>query len=90
MAKCVKCGKEVGCACNLITGSCHTCYNKQVSLTDSQAQALQVKIPSPATYSPPPNTEFEKILNTQGLSKEEKLKRINDILEKGMQNALNQ
>lgn len=82
MAKCSKCGKEVGCGCNLISGSCHTCYSKDITLTTSQAQALQVPIA--------PNTDFEKILNTQGLSKEEKLKRINDILEKGMQNALNQ
>jgi len=91
MAKCSKCGKEVGCGCNLITGSCHTCYNKQVSLTsvgltETQAQSLQL----PVVQNPPPNTEFDKILKTQGLSKEEKLKRINDILEKGIQNALNQ
>ncbi len=87
MAKCSKCGKEVGCACNLISGSCHTCYNQDVTLTSAQAQALQVSLPK--LQNPPPNTEFDSILNTKGLSKEEKLKRINDILEKGIQNASN-
>ena len=33
----------------------------------------------------PPNTEFEVILNTPGLTREEKLRRINDILEKAIQ-----
>jgi hypothetical protein len=85
MAKCTKCGKEVGCSCSLIGGSCHTCYNQQTSVIDNPVTWKQTQ-----TSNPSPNTEFDKILNQKGLTKTEKLKRINDILEKGVQDATNQ
>jgi len=96
MAKCSKCGAEVGCGCNLISGSCHTCYN--LSLTGSSdvvsTNTLEYSTPKRVVYaqplSAPPNTGFDQILNNNTLSKQEKIKRINDILEKGIQNALNQ
>lgn len=71
MATCKKCGASYGCSCNLIDGFCHTCYNHNIST------------PSPPLVPEPQHdsTEFERILKTEGLSKEEKLKRINAILE---------
>lgn len=88
MAHCNQCGKDVGCGCNLISGSCATCYSKTVNIEDATLEVLKkrtkrVKYNNPV--EPPPNTEFEKILRTQGLSKEEKIRRINDILEKARQ-----
>lgn len=89
MAHCSQCGKDVGCGCNLISGSCATCYSKTVNSTEDATLATPKKRPKRVVYSkpvePPPNTEFEIILRTQGLSKEQKIKRINDILEKARQ-----
>lgn len=31
MARCSKCGKEVGCGCNLINGKCSECRNKEAN-----------------------------------------------------------
>lgn len=86
MASCSSCGTNVGCGCNLISGKCGACYGKSVS-SDNTNQTFNVPtIPSTV----PANTEFNVILSTKGLSKEEKLKRINDILEKARQDYVNQ
>jgi hypothetical protein len=89
MAHCNQCGRDVGCGCNLINGACGACYNKAV--TSGEVEALSTKrstkrvIYKKPTTSDVPNTEFETILNTQTLTKEEKIRRINDILEKARQ-----
>ena len=88
MANCSQCGKDVGCGCNLISGSCPGCYNK--SLNNGEEPTLQrKKTTKRVVYINPPdapaNTEFVEILKAQGLSRAEKLRRINDILEKARQ-----
>ena len=84
MASCSSCGTDVGCGCNLINGKCPTCYGK-LSISE---RTVVINIPPPTT--PPVSPEFELILNMKQLSKEEKLKRINDILEAGRLNYVNQ
>lgn len=90
MARCKKCSRDVGCSCNLFSGYCAKCYG---SLPDTTAYQRKNK-EQPTTISlkleAPANTEFTQILKSQGLSKEEKLKRINQILEKARQNYDNQ
>lgn len=92
MATCSKCGKSVGCGCNLISGKCHVCFNETVSGIQStegepkKKQTRRIVYPQP-TVTTEPNTEFEKILKVKGISKEEKIKRINDILEKAKQHV---
>lgn len=89
MAHCSQCGKDVGCGCNLISGSCATCYSKTLNTEEGATLEAPKKRAKRVKYNnktePPPNTEFEIILRTQGLSKEEKIRRINDILEKARQ-----
>lgn len=88
MASCNQCGKEVGCGCNLLEGSCPTCYSKNIGNTDNGLSALlESKKYKKVRYQPPPpnpmpTNEFTELLRTNGLSKEEKLKRINDILDR--------
>lgn len=88
MAICNKCGREVGCGCNLITGSCHKCYNESIT-SNAEIEKPLKKIIKKTVYQnlpdAPPNTEFSNILKNQELSRAEKLKRINDILEKARQ-----
>lgn len=78
MAKCSTCRREVGCSCNLIQGQCAKCFAESGygggTITYSTQTVTQ-------TTSDQPNMEFENILNTQGISQEEKLRRINAILE---------
>jgi hypothetical protein len=75
MASCSSCGTNVGCGCNLTDGMCVTCYGKQSSTTTRSTNVtLQ-------TIQPSGSPEFVNILNQVGLTQEEKLKRINDILE---------
>jgi hypothetical protein len=84
MASCSSCSKDVGCGCNLIGGLCTTCYGTNLTPgTEIKRRTSRVIYSQPG--DPLPNTEFEIILKTQGLSKEEKIKRINDILEKARQ-----
>lgn len=78
MAKCSKCGRDVGCSCNLIGGSCHKCVS-DVGYTSTQTLVYQQ--PDDAK----PVSEFTTILNTPNISKEEKLRRINEILERARQ-----
>lgn len=89
MAHCSQCGKDVGCGCNLISGSCATCYSKNVNSTENVTLEVPKKRTKRIKYNnttePSPNTEFEKILRTESLSKLEKIRRINDILEKARQ-----
>lgn len=87
MAHCNQCGRDVGCGCNLIDGACTTCYNKSLDNNAVDFQPLKKKSTNRVRYKkpktdPPPNTEFEEILKIKTLSKEEKIRRINDILEK--------
>jgi hypothetical protein len=88
MANCSQCGRDVGCGCNLISGSCAGCYNKTLDNND-QSTVTRKKTSKRVVYvnqpDAPPNTEFNEILKAQGLSRQEKLKRINDILEKARQ-----
>lgn len=81
MANCGKCGKEVGCGCNLVSGQCMSCYNEGLDHS-----APQMKTTSRQTYNltlkePVVPTEFENILNSSTMTKQEKLKRINDIID---------
>ena len=86
MAQCKNCGKGVGCSCSLIGGLCTVCYSEGASLQNkSSSTKTTERIVYQQSPNAPPNTEFEVILNTSGLSREEKLKRINDILEKAIQ-----
>jgi hypothetical protein len=94
MAHCSQCGKDVGCGCNLVEGSgmCISCFSSNLPQS-SQPTAFVKKSTKKVVYSnpvsPQPNTEFDIILNNKGLSKEEKIKRINDTLEKARQNYAN-
>ncbi len=83
MAQCTKCGKSVGCSCSLIGGLCTTCYSE--GNTDQFVAKKATRKVFKQLPNAPPNTEFEVILNTPGLTREEKLRRINDILEKAIQ-----
>lgn len=88
MANCSQCGKDVGCGCNLVGGFCMTCYSKSLSdegLVTQKQKKSSGRIIYYNSDNNQPNTEFETILKTSGLSKEEKIKRINDILEKARQ-----
>jgi hypothetical protein len=75
MASCNSCRREVGCSCNLIQGQCVSCYSKTFPIT---VQTNTVKYSDPNAQ---PNTSFDAILNDYSLSQEEKLRRINEILE---------
>lgn len=81
MANCNSCSKDVGCGCNLINGLCVGCYSKAQQegqpLLPNRKKARHVA----PKKEPAPLTEFETILKQQGLSKEEKIRRINNILE---------
>jgi NMD protein affecting ribosome stability and mRNA decay len=83
MVSCSKCGKGVGCGCNLIDGLCTSCYSAKVTNNQTTIQTRSTeRIRYDNTPEPPPNTEFDTILNIQSISKEEKIRRINEILEK--------
>ena len=85
MAQCSNCGKSVGCSCSLIGGLCTVCYSEGIqNNTDIVKKTTSRKVFKQLPDAPP-NTEFELILNTSGLTRDEKLRRINDILEKAMQ-----
>jgi hypothetical protein len=80
MANCGKCAKEVGCGCNLVHGLCMSCYNEGLD-----SSAPQMRTTSRQTYNltlkqPVAPTEFETILNSPTMTKQEKLNRINDII----------
>ena len=90
MATCNQCGKNVGCGCNLIEGACVGCYSKmsqeeKTTLPNKKNKKVRYKAPPKEA---PPLTEFETILHTQNISKDEKIRRINDILEKARQTYL--
>lgn len=83
MASCSKCGKGVGCSCNLIEGLCPTCYSAKATNNQTTIQTRSTeRVVYSNTPEPPPNTEFDAILGIQNISKEEKIRRINEILEK--------
>jgi hypothetical protein len=83
MARCGNCNRDVGCGCNLINGVCGSCYgegyvnDKVVGKKKPTQKIVYPKLPNPEE-----NTEFNQILKMKNLSREEKLKRINDILER--------
>lgn len=88
MAKCVQCSAEMGCSCNLINGFCARCYNLNLENT-GQAPAKRKTgrvVYEQNSLNTVPNTEFNVILKSTGMSKEEKLRRINEILEKAINN----
>lgn len=86
MAKCSKCEREVGCACNLIDNKCMKCYSDfasrnglsiEVDLKKSKKRKLEkIQEEKSAVESP-----LKQILQTKGISREEKLRRINEIIE---------
>ena len=85
MSQCTECSKEVGCACNLVSGYCLPCYNKSIQdggepISKQTARVVYKNLPDA-----PANLEFVNILKDPSLTREEKLKRINDILEKAQQ-----
>lgn len=85
MAHCNSCNKDVGCGCNLINGACISCFSKaQQNGQPLTPQKKQVRYKAPPK-EPAPLTGFEEILK-QGLTKEEKIRRINDILENARKN----
>lgn len=84
MASCSKCGREVGCGCNLIEGQCMTCYNSTLSSSTPVSRATR-KVVNYSTPDAQPVTGFTEILNTPTLTKQEKIRRINEILEKAQQ-----
>lgn len=86
MASCNKCGRDVGCGCNLISGYCPTCYNSTLDNNPAEPRTTKriVYTNNPQPSAPP--SEFELILQTPGISKEEKINRINAILNKATDN----
>lgn len=82
MASCSKCNTEVGCACNLINSYCARCYNATLDSGQAQKTTNLVYVNKPDS---PAVNGFTEILKMPNLTKEEKLKRINDILEKARQ-----
>lgn len=86
MARCNNCNKDVGCGCNLINGACMSCFNKaQESGEPLAPQRKQARYKAPPK-EPTPLKGFEEILKQQGLSKEQKIRRINEILENARKN----
>src|SRR5690242_12414343 len=88
MANCANCGIEVGCSCNLHGGGlCTSCYsNRSIDTVDpkvgNKKKATKRVVYSKPDRPVPPNTEFTEILKNKAIPREEKIKRINDILEK--------
>ena len=72
MASCVNCKKQVGCPCNLIDGLCANCYS------NNSTNPVQRKVFKTQEYKAPDN-DVVQILQS-GFTKEEKLRRINEIL----------
>lgn len=90
MANCIKCSRDVGCSCNLVDGFCLSCYSVNINetgITPTHKKSKRVVYNNTVKNGGEPNTEFEVILKTPGLTKEEKLKKINDILTKAIQKA---
>jgi hypothetical protein len=86
MASCSQCGKDVGCGCNLINGQCMSCYNAALPLEAPRVnKATRKKIVKFSQPDAQPVTEFEQILQTPNITKQEKIRRINEILEKARQ-----
>lgn len=81
MAQCKDCGKAVSCSCTLIGGYCPACFSKNSALPPAERKKT-ARVVFKQPVDPKPNTEFEEILHTTGISREEKLRRINEILEK--------
>lgn len=89
MAHCSKCSKEVGCSCNLIGGLCVGCYAEQNRLSPSRSKKKTKKERYKAPpKDAPPLVGFEELLKDKGMSKEEKIRRINDIIESARQKYL--
>jgi hypothetical protein len=89
MASCKSCGSEVGCGCNLIDGLCTACYGKQ-DIHHSSVKTKMKKIVYPQSDPVQETGEFVNILNTKSISKEEKIRRINEILTKAQETYANQ
>lgn len=86
MASCGQCGREVGCPCNLIGAKCMKCYNESLPVEAPRVnRATRKKIVKFSKADAQPVTEFTTILQTPGISKQEKVRRINEILEKARQ-----
>jgi hypothetical protein len=88
MANCNQCGKDVGCGCNLVGGVCVGCYSKAQAEGQSLAPQRKRERYVAPPREPAPLTTFETIFKQKGLSKEEKIKRINDILENARKSIL--
>lgn len=82
MANCSTCKRDVGCSCNLQHGQCLSCYSKSLATSDSSSTTL-VRTRT-VTFSDPnaePVSGFNEIINDTSITQEEKLRRINEILE---------
>lgn len=85
MARCGTCNRDVGCGCNLINGVCASCYSEGIQeLPQADKKKSHRKIVYPKPLIPEGNTDITQILKMKALSREEKLKRINDILERNI------
>jgi len=73
MANCGDCKRTFPCSCNLINGLCISCYSR------SHTTNAIVVNHNYSLDNTSPISEF-LVNNRTGLTKEEKLKRINDIL----------
>jgi hypothetical protein len=82
MANCLQCSKEVGCACNLISNVCLTCYSSNLETGTTFIKPTTTRVVYENTVPEEPGNEFTQILSTPGITKEEKIRRINNILEK--------
>lgn len=82
MASCGQCGKEVGCGCNLVGGKCMSCYNASLPLDAPKVSRATRKVIKYSEPNAKPLTEFDTILKSPTFTKEEKIRRINEILEK--------
>jgi hypothetical protein len=86
MASCGQCGKDVGCGCNLVNGSCLKCYNASLPIAAPKlSKASRKQIVQFSQPNAKPVTEFEQILQAPNMTKQEKIRRINEILEKARQ-----
>lgn len=73
MAFCSTCNKDVGCSCKLIGGQCLSC----IQVNSNPPTINQIN------YNPGNN--FIDIVNSGYLTKDEKLRKINEILENNNQ-----
>ena len=78
MANCSNCKVDVGCPCNLHNTLCVSCYSKGITPPARSSKIINQIV---STENERPITVFTMILGNKELTREEKLNRINKILE---------